>query len=696
MDRPFAFLTDAPRWRGAAPFFSRVVPLVLFLTDVPPAAIGQEAPGREPELLPTEAVAGIGPCQAVEVGGNRLYATGRGLFHVLDITEPAHPRLLGTLEGLGNTRQIFVRGTTAFVTARQDGLWLIDISDPEKPSLLSHYDTVEMATGIWVSGEVAFVATRQYGVELVDVSDPREPRHLSVLKTGEAQSCWGRDGILYIGDWAPKRMLVADVKNPREPKILGESDLDGYGDGGCLRGNLCFAATGHHSRSPDAEAGHGKGHGLEIFDVSRPGEPVFVSRVKFPPSYQISNDMWMARVSGDHCFVADTWNGLFAVKIQDPQHPGIVARAVLPPRPQGDVADPVGSIALGEGVAYAAGIYTGLHVIRAPGLATPAVREPDGGVTIPEETKPVASPDFLSFDPGGQVRSTTVVGDVAWTACGKAGIQAIRLGESPLAISQTMGKGEVFHLTVSGNRLYAAENAAGLGIYEIGTESRLTEIGRLSVPGRSVKQVTCPPPGRFALFHCGGSEVFLADVGDPSQPAVVTRDAQVGLFYGDQLVPEMLGGRYLVAFWQRSGPAWYDVGGEKPFYAGNTPDEQLFSFTDGACLLGEKLLIVQRGKLHLLDPGEKRNVRELPAYGLPDRRLAGRPTTDGRRLALSRRPDRRVEVFDISKLEAPRLLREYDLRGHPGACAFWEGRLVVPAGYAGLLIGREKLSGSGN
>lgn len=665
---------------------SRSFFILLALLQATVVLVAPVAMAEEPKPLPLAKVEGVGPCQAVEVVGNRLYATGRGLFHVLDLADPAKPRVLGTLKGLGNTRQIFVAGTTAYVTARQDGLWLIDVSDAAHPVVLSHYDTLEMATGIWVSGEVACVATRQYGVEFVDVSDPRQPRHLSVLKTGEAQSCWGRDGLLYIGDWAPKKLVVADMRDPRNPKVVGGMDLDGYGDGGCLRGNVCFAATGHHSRLPDKEAAHGKGHGLEIFDVSRPEEPVLLSRVKFPPNYQISNDMWMARVAGDHCIVADTWNGLFVVNVRDLKHPEIVARAVLPMRSQGDVADPVGGIALGDGVIYAAGITTGLHVVKAPGLAVPVVREPDAGVNVAEAAAPAVPANFTVHRPEGQVRSTTVVGDVAWTACGKAGIQAIQLGDAPSVLSSTQGKGEVFHVAVAGDRLYAAENAAGLGIYRIGPAQQLTEIGRLALPDRSIKQVSCPPPGRFALFHCGGSEVLIADVRDPAEAKVVLRDAQVGLFYGDQLVPEMLGGRYLVAFWQRSGPAWYDVGEETPVYRGNTPDDNLFSFTDGACTLGKQLLIVQRGKLHLLEPGDLRNVQTLPAHGMNGRRLTGRPTTDGRQLALSRRTDRHVEVLDIADLKNPRLLREFDLPGHPGACAFWKGRLIIPTGYAGLLI----------
>ena len=73
-------------------------------------------------------------------------------------------------------------------------------------------------------------------------------------------------------------------------------------------------------------------------------------------------------------------------------------------------------------------------------------------------------------------------------------------------------------------------------------------------------------------------------------------DAQVGLFYGDQLVDKTvrrpLPGGLLAA--QRTGL----VRGERPAptLAGNTPDTTLYGWTDGACEFGDRLLITKRGK----------------------------------------------------------------------------------------------------
>lgn len=670
--------------------------IVLLLGVADPAQGAQHAiqPPHAEDLfgrrLACRKVEDVGPCTAAEVVGDRLYAIGQGKFYVLDIAKPQSPKLLGVLSGLGTTRQIVVRGKVAYVTARQDGLWLIDISDARRPALISHYDTVEMATGIWVSGGVGFIATRCYGVEIVDVSHPRHVKHVSTLKTVEAQSCWARDGLLYIGDWVPKNLLVADVRDPRRPVLVAEAPLDGYGDGGCLRGKYCFAATGHHSRARDKDEAAGRGHGLDIYDVSQPDRPVLVSRVKFPRLYSIFNDMWSARVAGDYCVVADTYNGLFVVDVADVARPRIVAHAQLPLADEGKHSDSVGGVALAKDVIYAAGIYTGLYVVPAAGLAQPVVPEPDRAPRLaPEPAAPPADADFLCYRPEGQVHAVALDGDVAWLACGSAGLQAVGLGEQLKPLGVWPGRGAVCYVSLCGDRLYTAEGHAGVGIYQVEPGPRVRELGRLAIANQGVKQVVVPAPGRFAILHCGGAVAYVADVSDPGRAKILARDAQVGLFYGDQLVDKLFAGRYLVAYWQRSGPAWYDVSGAAPTLAGNTPDTTNYSWTDGACALGERLLVVKRGKYTLLEPNDRRTLSELPAYGIEGVRLAGRPSVSGDLMAVAQRHTRRVCVVDIGDPARPKLKREYSLTGHPGACAFWHGKVVIPAGYQGLLVERS-------
>lgn len=714
---PIAFANGGRRRREHYTFVLRAL-IVAFLRIGAFGVALEEASAGHPETLygkplPYQKVDSVGPCTAVEVVGNRLYAIGQGRLDVLDITVTGHPKLLGTLVGLGTTRQLVVRDKIAYITARQDGLWLVDLSDETKPAILSHYDTVEMATGIWVAGSLAYVAQRIYGVEIVDVSNPRQARHVAMLKTGEAQSCWTRDAVLYVGDWAQRQLVTADITNPRRPVILAETPMDGYGDGGCLQGDYCFCATGHHSRASnkeahsgnahrgnydkilesagasDKEANFGHGHGMEVFDISKPAQPRFLSRVKFPSLFNGYPDLWSARISGHHCVVADTYNGVFVVDTRDVHRPAIVAHAQLPYDSKRKLCDPVGGVALANDVIYVAGVMTGLYVVSAPGMACPVTAEPDRPPVLPPLPETVREdPDFYIYRPEGQVHAVAVQGDIAWVACGAAGLEAVRLGEKPQRVAVHRTQEEVCYVSLAGNRLCTAEGKAGMGIYEIGAQGRLTELGRLTVPGQGVKQALAPAPGRWALVHCGSNAVQVVDLREPGRPTPLLTHREGSLLYSDHLVDRLIAGRYLVAYWYGFGPAWFDTQGLKPTFTGITPSTKRYGWWNGVCALGDQLLLIHDGKYVLLGPNERRNVGDLPAYGVDGVHLTGRPSVGGDVLAVASRQNREVWVLDIHDPAHPRLKHHYSLTGHPATCDFWQGRAVIPAGYQGLLVER--------
>ena len=267
------------------------------LAGHPPEQYGPE--------LPIVGSIGCGPVMDVALDGNYLYAIGGERLHIAQLDDPGNPKLVGQLAGLGNVRQIAVRDGIAYVTAREDGLFVVDVRRPDRPALLYHYDTIELATGICLSGPVAFVACRQNGVELIDVSNPCRPTHLSTVRPGEAQSVVCRDGLLYVGTWVSREVVICDVSDPRHPRVLSRASMDGYADGVDVRGNLLYAATGHHARpipckSPGdpgfgllhglkaGDPGFGEGHGLEIFSTKETGRPILVGRIKFPTWYRLT------------------------------------------------------------------------------------------------------------------------------------------------------------------------------------------------------------------------------------------------------------------------------------------------------------------------------------------------------------------------------------------------------------------------
>jgi len=311
---------SVPSGRHAMPSCRFVALAVVMLAAVLARSPGVDAAAKPPDgtilcraghledlygrTLPITMNLGIGPTMAARVAGKTLCTIGRGRLRVFDISDPARPVLAGVIKGLGNTRQVALQDQVAYITSREDGVFIVDVKNPRRPELLCHYDPIEVATGIDVSGEVMFVACRLHGLELVDVSEPSKPLHLSTVRTGEAQSVEVHNGYAYVGVWGTSELVVVNVQNPRRPEITARRPLDGFGDGVAVQGGYVYAATGHHSRArkvsrpAEGEIGYGCGHGLEIFSITDPARPVFVSRIKTPPFYRIGNDMWGVKIAG--------------------------------------------------------------------------------------------------------------------------------------------------------------------------------------------------------------------------------------------------------------------------------------------------------------------------------------------------------------------------------------------------------------
>lgn len=631
-------------------------------------------------------VDGLTKGMGVFLRGDRLYAVGGGELAVYNVAEPLKPRLLGKLNGLGNVRQIVVRGNRAYIAAREHGLWIVDASNDAAPKVISRFDTVELATGLDVAGPVAFVGQRNYGVELVDVSDPAHPRHLSDRRTSEAQSLRYDSGKLYVGNWAECELTIFDVTDPRNPRECSNTPLSGYGDGVDVRGNLCFAATGHHARTGADRAGNG--HGLDILDISDPSKPVPVGRLKFPKLYRLSNDFWSVRLSGDTAVVADTHNGVFLCDGKDPAHPRITGRILLPEVTfRGEVfPDAVSSIAVGDGVVYLTGVRTGLWAAAVPGLH-PDAAVPKGPAIPP----PVPKKDpegFFGYHPGGRVRGVAVRGDIAYVAAGSAGLHIVRLsghGIEPLAVHRV---GHAYDVKLRDGLLYLAEGEDGFGIYRLDGETGLAEVGRARMPQpwNDLAQLIWVPEGSpLAVVSSRGGLLRFYDVSDPAKIRKLLEHNQIGILYGDFACGELIDKRWFVNNWHVGGLAWYDLSGERPVPGGKK--ERISSANDGLAVVNGKLLVFIRGKYALAGAAEKDKPEKwtLHSAGEP---LSGIPTVDGPVVAVSWNSRKSVRLYDFSSPENARPLsdRRWTFDDYPGTVAFWRNKCVIPLGNQGLLL----------
>ncbi len=646
--------------------------------------------GRE---LPIVKTLGVGPAMAARVVGNWLYVIGRGKLHVADISDPGDPKVVGSLTGLGNTRQIAVREGIAYVTARENGVFLVDVRDPAQPKLISHYDSIEVATGIDVSGDVMFVACRLHGLELVDVSNPQKPLHLSTVRTGEAQSVAVRNGYAYTGVWHSSELVVVDVRNPREPKVTAKCPLGGYGDGVAVRDDHVYVATGHHSRTrprdKEGDPGFGRGHGLELFEISDPAKPVFVSRIKGPPFYRIGNDMWSVKVAGDCAFVADTHNGIFVVDISDPEQPSFVGHRQLPYVARYGLPDYVGGLALAKDHVYVAGGATDLHIVAAPGLAQPVEPEPDTApVILP--FKPTSHPRFRIYRPDGQVRAVDFMGDLAVVAAGSDGVHVVQLWPEIRRLQRYETQGFAMDVRACGNLVFVAEDKGGLSIWRTSGEAELELQGRYRPEGAIVREVVVPPPGRYALLQVNLSTLDIVDVIDPENPRRVLRDAGHGFLY--QIAEDLIDDRCACVLWQLGGVYWYDLyGGPEPVFTG---DKYAYRLRQGAAVRWDKVLAIYDGGYIALDRNEQRLPTELELHRVGKHPLRGRLWRRGEALYAADRATGEVSVLNVSDIESPQLLEHYTIPGNPGRIAVRNGIAVIPNGYEGLWVDDKRSLGS--
>lgn len=628
-----------------------------------------------PELACVQTIAKPGIMDAV-VSGGHLFFIGSGHLHVADISDPSSPQLIADCPFRGQGRQLAVADGVAYVTARASGVYTIDVHNPRKPEMPCHYDCIELATGVEVQGDLLFIAQRQYGVEIVNVADPRHPVYVSKVKTGEAQSVDVRGNYIYAGDWGPRELTTIDISDPYRPKIVSSHELDGYGDGVYVAGDLLYASTGHHSRPgrpKEGEPGYGAGHGLEVFSLSDPGKPRFLGRTKFPKYYfRDGYDMWTPVAAGDVVCCADTFNGVFVVDVTNPREPSAIAH----------YPELVGGVAVVDDFIYAACPKAGLKVLAAPSLVRSDEHERDTPISVPP-APPETPEDHRVYRPGGQVWSVDFCGEQALVAAGMKGLRIVELWPEIREVSHVETEGFAVHARVIGDRVYVSENVGGLSIWERAGEGQLQLLGSYRPSTRqAVRQTKIYADGKCAVLQVGNTFEVL-DVSDPRQPRKVAVH-KVKIIYGDQMSNGDVDGRYACVWGHVTGIRWLDVAASNEAINTDVNLSDRYSFFAGIVSLGDQFLCTCPGAYRLVGPLDT-NLDTKPPYRFAQHFL-GKPSVFGNGLFLASRVHSSIAIVDITDLHHPRLLCHFPTAGNPGTVVVRNEALIIPDGRNGLLV----------
>ena len=516
----------------------------------------------------------ITKCLDIETDGEYIYAIGNGNFYVVRVSDN---KLISSLSGLGEVRQLAINeeGTTAVVTSRVDGAFVIGLDDKSNPKMLGRCDTLEYATGVSVSGNYACITNRTHGTEVIDISDRTMPKTLSNFRIGEAQSCQIVGTTVYAGVWGGRFVEVWDISQPSNPVLLnGGIPLDGKGDGLFVYGNYLYASTGHHANnnaeSHPLHTGYGLGNGLDIYDISDVTNPVLVSSVKTEDHYYMRGyDSWLIKVAEHdgriYAYLSESHLGVYIFDVTDPYAPIRLATVELTVSQDKNASkynslvkmyghtgvdenkyypydttvrhnSPVYGFAMSDGKMFLGGNATGLAVVDTSTLGDIIYREANNySPNTPDEP----SGDYYDLDladleskgfidpihvmPGGQVYSVTYKDGYIYAACGNQGIKIL---DEELNVIKEIAPVEgaiVSEIAIKGNRIYTAEGLKGIAIYELSDDGlTLTEISRyiskLNSTSYSVKFILLSPDGNYVLCDSGSSHSELVDFTDINNP----------------------------------------------------------------------------------------------------------------------------------------------------------------------------------
>ncbi len=201
-------------------------------------------------------------------------------IHILDITNPADPTLIGTYLGTRFQSEFTVQSQLLYATD-YDKLHIIDVSDPTQPKLVSTFSHAEPIINFIVFGTHAYLTNDGIidDMLIIDIADPANPTLLTTVSdipgTGVGSMAIDTDGNhVYITtypspDYDPDipagyagGLHVIDVSDPITPQLMGSFVAEMYTRNQTIIDDIAYIPASFH--------------GFCLIDVSNPTTPTLI------------------------------------------------------------------------------------------------------------------------------------------------------------------------------------------------------------------------------------------------------------------------------------------------------------------------------------------------------------------------------------------------------------------------------------
>lgn len=300
-----------------------------------------------------------GSCQAVDVQGGYAYIGNGPTFHVLDVSDPQTPFIVGEYVADEIIYDIKLRESLAYV-ATEATLLILNVADPQQPLRVSELFISSGPIRVAPVDSLVFVATYLGSLRIVDVSNPATPFFRgSIGAGGERPWCLAAKGrFAYVGNLDFPDLAIVNATNPDAPTRTF-LNVGGHGLSAWIRDTLLFLGK---APSP----------ALRIYSITNPATPVLLGQTSLPPA------LINAVSAGENAaYVSTTDSGMVTVDISDLQQPQIRGRYRRPLYAPGNFTALVPT-----GTTVYAAYYNGLRVLNVSDIDRPDERAffPTGGI----------------------------------------------------------------------------------------------------------------------------------------------------------------------------------------------------------------------------------------------------------------------------------------------------------------------------
>ncbi len=421
-----------------------------------------------------------GDAWRIALDSNYAYvADGYGGLQIADISDPAQPSLIGTLETSGYCYDVAVLGDYAILADGPGGFLVIDISDRTSPQQVASLSLSAETFAIAIMGDLAYMGCGHDGLKIVDISDISNPYPRGSLgDIGNLFDLEVRGNYAFLAAEV-RGIFSADISDPDEP-FLASQRISKIG------------ALGIALKDDYAYVTYGMAAGLQVFDISDPIVPRHVAQLEIPGSTLGVN------VSGNFAFVAGWYSGLQIINISSPDQ------------------------------AYKAGAYPTIGSVESVTADNDYIYVARAGWYIGDGSMQIVKynnniPEILSeiFLEGSAAMDVQIEGDYAFVSDVSNGLQVIDISDrlNPLLIGSLPLAGHSLKMALAGDMAYLANDSLGLVIINISMKNAPRLAGQYDNQG-FISGIAAD--GNYVYLAGTKNGLQIIDVRNPTAPILAS------------------------------------------------------------------------------------------------------------------------------------------------------------------------------